>query len=214
MYTGDGSGDYCGILAAKSQQSHPQPPEDLAASERDPPAYVQQLQQQQPDQNVACASRRSLPSGSQPDNEHMQPQFINTLVEQQPEHEGSSRQQRWLPGQQQVQATQQQPVQLGGQQALVDGQQVPDERQHLQPQGQREDGRPSRQTTKFAGHKKMKQQGHSQQGAVLQRQSAVEDGVLQGGLGRGQGIMGRLECERVITWGHDKFEETQVFTIR
>ena len=60
----------------------------------------------------------------------------------------------------------------------------------------------------------MKQQGHSQQGAVLQRQSAVEDGVLQGGLGRGQGMMRRLECERVITWGHDKFEETQVFTIR
>ena len=141
-------------------------------------------------------------------------QFISTLVEQQPEHEGRSRQQRWLPGQQQVQATQQQPVQLGGQQALVDGQQVPDERQHLQPQGQREEGRPSRQTTKSAGHKKMKQQGHSQQGDVLQRQSAVRDGVLQGGLGRGQGRMGRLECERVIRRRHDKSEETQVFTIR
>ncbi len=99
---------------------------------------------------------------------------------------------------------------------MVDGQQVPDERQHVQPQGQHEEGRPSRQTKKSTGqkkNKKKKQQGHSQQGDVLQRQGAVEDGRVQGGLGRGQGNMSGLECERVIRWGHDKFEETQVVTI-
>ncbi|DBA75983.1 TPA: hypothetical protein ACH3X2_008917 [Trebouxia sp. C0005] len=230
MFSGDGSRDYCGILAAKSQRSQGQAHVDLAASEGDPPSsalqpedrYVHQLQQQQQPphyQNLALADGGSASSGRQPGNEDMQPQLISTLIEQ-PEHEGSSRQQMWLPGEQQVQATEQllhpnkhQPVQLGGQQALVDGQQVPDERQHLQPEGQGEEGRPSRQTEKSAGQKKnskKKRQGHSQQGDVLQRQGAVADGRVQGGLGRGRGNMRGLECERVTRWGHDKFEETQV----
>ena len=224
MFSGDGSGDYCGILAAKSQQSQPQAQDDLAASEKDPPSSVQQLQQQQqPYQKLARASRGSSPSGRQPGNTHTQPKFISTLVEQQPTHEGSSRQQRRLPREQQVQAAEQllqanqhQPVQLGGQHALLDGQQVPDERQNMQPWGQSVQGRPIRQTKKPLGqkkNKKKKQQGHSQQGDVLQRQGAVEDGRVQGGLGRVQGRTGGLECERVIRWGHDKFEETQVPTI-
>ncbi|DBA85667.1 TPA: hypothetical protein ACH3X1_005241 [Trebouxia sp. C0004] len=92
----------------------------------------------------------------------MQPQLDGTPAKQ-PKHKGSSRQQR----EQQVQATEQllqfnqhHPIQLGGQ-ALVDGHQVPDERQQVQPQGQTEEGRPSRQTEKSTGqekHRKKKQQ--------------------------------------------------------
>ncbi len=110
MFSGGGSGDYCGIRAAKSQQSQPQAQDDFAASEKNPASSVQQLQQQQqqqPYQKLARASGGSLPSGRQPGNTHTQPQIISTLVEQQPEHKGSSRQQGWLLGEQQVQATEQ-----------------------------------------------------------------------------------------------------------
>jgi len=228
MFSGDGSGDYCGILAAKSQQSQPQPQpqphDDLAASEVDPLSSavrpddqsVQQLQQQQqPKGDLGHAIEGASPSARQPGSKHMQPMFQNTTFEQQSQHNGSFRQQRRLPREQQVQATEQllqsnqnQPIQLGGQQ-------IPDERQQVQFQGQIEEGSPSRQTEKATGQKKgrkKKQQGPSQQGDVLQREGAFEDGNIQGGLGRGQGKMRGLECERVIRWGHDKFEETQVFT--
>jgi hypothetical protein len=223
MFSGDGSGDYCGILAAKLQQS--QPHDDLAASEVDPLSSavrpddqsVQQLQQQQqPKGDLGHAIEGASPSARQPGSKHMQPMFQNTTFEQQSQHNGSFRQQRRLPREQQVQATEQllqsnqnQPIQLGGQQ-------IPDERQQVQFQGQIEEGSPSRQTEKATGQKKgrkKKQQGPSQQGDVLQREGAFEDGNIQGGLGRGQGKMRGLECERVIRWGHDKFEETQVFTI-
>ncbi len=216
MFDGDGSGDYSGILAAKSQQSQLQPRDDLAASEVDPASSavrrddqsVQQLQQQQqPDRELPHASGGALPSARQPCNQHLQPQSNSTPVEQQPKHKGSSRQRR----EQQVQATEQLLQSNQHQSIQFGGQQVPDERQQVQPQGQSEEGRLSRQAEKATGKKK--QQGPSQQGNVLQREGAFEDGNIQGGLGRGQGKMRGLECERVIRWGHDKFEETQVFTI-
>jgi len=193
MYTGDGSGDYYGVLAA---------------SERDPPAYVQQLQQQQqPDQELAGAGGGSSPSGSQPGNEDNQPQFISTLVEQQPEHEGSSRQQRWLPEKQQVQAPQQllqscqdQPTQLDGQQAVVDGWQE-------QPRGQSEDGRPSRQTERSTGQKKA--QVKNKKAPSRQHEGAFGGGQVLGGVSR---RLGKTECERVAIWGHDKYLVTTLYT--
>jgi len=193
MYTGDGSGDYYGVLAA---------------SERDPPAYVQQLQQQQqPDQELAGAGGGSSPSGSQPGNEDNQPQFISTLVEQQPEHEGSSRQQRWLPEEQQVQAPQQllqssqdQPTQLDGQQAVVDGWQE-------QPRGQSEDGRPSRQTERSTGQKNA--QVKNKKAPSRQHEGAFGGGQVLGGVSR---RLGKTECERVAIWGHDKYLVTTLYT--
>ena len=221
MFSGDGSGDYSGILAAKSQQSQLQPRDNLAASEVDPASSAvqrddqsvqQQLQQQQqPDRELPHASGGASPSARQPCNEHLQPQSNSLPVEQQPKHKDSSRQQR----EQQVQATEQLLQSYQHQSIQLGGQQVPDERQQVQPQGQSEEGRLSRQADKATGQKKgrkKKQQGPSQQGDVLQREGAFEDGNIQGGLGRGQGKMRGLECERVIRWGHDKFEETQVFT--
>lgn len=207
MFNGDGSGGYYGVLAAKSQQSHPQPPEDLAASERDSPAYVQQLQQQQqPDQKIAHASGGSSSSGSQPGNEHNQLQFISTLVEQQPEHEGSSRQQRWLPEeqvqapQQLLQSSQDQPTQLDGQQAKVDGWQE-------QPRGQIEDGRPSRQTERSTGQKKA--QVKNKKAPSRQHEGAFGGGQVLGGVGR---RLGKTECERVAIWGHDKYLVITLYT--
>ena len=113
----------------------------------------------------------------------MQLQSTSMHVEQQPMRNGSSS----LPGEQQVQAPQQllhssqdQPVQLGGQQAVVDGWQV-------QPQGQSEEGRPGRHTEKATGQKQAQKK--------KKRRPQV------------------LECEEVVTWGHNKFEEIQVSTV-
>ena len=160
MYTGDGSGDYYGILAAKSQQSQLQPHNDLIAAfdvhlpsspvQPDDP-FAQQLQQSRAD--LAHAIEGALPSAQQPGNTHMQLQLDNTPAEQQPQRNGSSS----LPGQQQV-----------------------------QPQGQSEEGRPSRQTERSTGQKKDKKK-KKKKGPQL------------------------LECERLDTWGHDKFQEIQVF---
>ncbi len=185
MFSGGGSGDYCGILAAKSQQAHPQVHDDL----------------------IAASEVHPLSSAVQPDD-HMQPQFKKSSVEQQAQHNCSSGQQRRLPGEQQVQATEQllqslqhQPIQLGGQLAPFNGQQVPDERQQqVQPRGQSEEGRPSRQTEKAKGQKKARKK--KQQGPSQQQSDVLREGKMKG-----------LECERVMRWGHDKFEETQVFTI-
>ncbi|DBA95996.1 TPA: hypothetical protein ACH3X1_001503 [Trebouxia sp. C0004] len=222
------SGDYCGILAAKSQQPQPQPHNDLIAAfvVHLPSSAVQpddqSVEQPQSTQKFVDPIEGAWPSGRQAGNKDMQPQSYSMHVEQQPKHNGSSR----LPGEQQVQATEQllqsnqhYPIQLGGQQAPFNGQQVPDERQQVpdkrqqvQPQGQAEEGRPSRQTGKSTRQKKgrkKKQQGPSQQGGVLQREGAAEYGRVQGGLGRGQGKLRGLKCERVLRWGHDKFEETQ-----
>ena len=193
MYTGDGSGDYCGVLAAKLQQSHPQPHDDLiavhlpsSAVHPDDPS-AQQLQQSRGE--LGHAIEGAPPSGRLPGNTHMQPQLANTPAEQQAQHNGSSRQLRRLPGQQQVQAAQHQlqplqhqHVQLGGQQAVVDG----------QPQGQSEEGRPSGQTERATGQKK----------AMKKKKTPSQQGDVKG-----------LECERVARWGHDKFQETQVFII-
>ncbi|DBA85929.1 TPA: hypothetical protein ACH3X1_005473 [Trebouxia sp. C0004] len=161
----------------------------LSSAERPDDQSVQQ-QQQLSDREPPPASGDPWLCARQPGNEDMQPQLDCTPVQQQPKHKGSSRQQR----EQQVQATEQllqfnqhHPIQLGGQQALVDGQQVPDERQQVQPQGQSEEGRPSRQTEKPTGqkkHRKKKQQGPSQQqqSAVMQREGAIESSRVQGGL--------------------------------
>ncbi len=183
MYTGDGSGDYYGVLAAKSQQS--QPNGDLiAAFEAHLPSSAMQPDTQsvqQPRGDPEYAIEDASPSARQPGNSNMQLQSASMHVEQQAQRPGSSR----LPGQQQVQATEQllqssqhQPAQLGGQQAVVDGWQV-------QPQGQSEDGRPSRQTERSTGQKKDKKKKGPQP----------------------------LECESLVKWGHDKFEEIQVFTV-
>ncbi len=129
MFSGDGSGDYCGILAAKSQQSQLQPHDDLI------PAFDVHLPSSpvQPDDSSAQQLQQS--SGDQP------------------------------------------AVQLGGQLAPFIGQQV-------QPQGQSEEGRPSRHAGKSTGQKKDKKKKKRPQ---------------------------VLECEEVVTWGHDKFQEIQVF---
>ncbi len=96
--------------------------------------------------------------------------------------------------QQLLQSLQHQPTQLGGQQAVVDGWQV-------QPRGQSEDGRPSRQTERSTGQKKA--QMKKKKAPSQQHEGDFEDGKVQGGLGRGQG---KTECERVATWGHDKYQ--------
>ncbi len=198
MYTGDGSGDYYGVLAAKSQQS--QPNGDLiAAFEAHLPSSAMQPDTQsvqQPRGDPEYAIEDASPSARQPGNEDMQLQSDIMHVEQQPQRPGSSS----LPGQQQVQATEQllqsnhhQPGQFDGQQAVVDGWQV-------QPRGQSEEGRPSRQTEKSTGQEKAQQK--KKKGPSRQCEGAFEDGQVQGGLGMGQG---KTECERVATWGHDKY---------
>jgi hypothetical protein len=134
MFSGDGSGDYCGILAAKSQrsQSQPQPQHDLIAAFEIPPPSSSV----QPDDPSAQQLQQS--SGDQP------------------------------------------AVQLGGQLAPFIG-------QHVQPRGQREEGRPSRHTERSTGQKKAQKK---------KKKKAPQF----------------LECERVITWGHDKYQEIKVFT--
>jgi len=123
VFSGDGSGDYYGILAAKSQQSQLQPHNDLIA------AFDVHLPSSpvQPDDPFAQQLQQS--SGDQP------------------------------------------AIQLGGQQ--------------VQPQGQSEEGRPSRHTGKSTGQKKDKKKKKKRPQL--------------------------LESERLIRWGHDKFQEIQVF---
>ncbi len=184
LYTGDGSKNSIVVPAAKSQQS--QPNGDLiAALEAHLPSSAMQPDTQsvpQPSGDPEYALEDASSSARQPGNKDMQLQSDIRHVEQQAQRPGSSS----LPGQQKVQATEQllqssqhQPTQLGGQQAVVDEWQVP-------PQGQSEEGRPSRHTERSTGQKKdkKKKKGHQ-----------------------------LLECERLDRWGHDKFEETQVFTI-
>ncbi|DBA99345.1 TPA: hypothetical protein ACH3X3_011946 [Trebouxia sp. C0006] len=106
MFSGDGSRDYCGILAAKSQrsQSQPQPQHDLIAAFEIPPPSSSV----QPDDPSAQQLQQS--SGDQP------------------------------------------AVQLGGQLAPFIG-------QHVQPRGQREEGRPSRHTEEV--HRAEEEEGTS-----------------------------------------------------
>jgi len=185
MFTGDGSGDYYGVLAAKSQQSQPNGDLSAALEAHLPSSAMQPDTQsvQQPRGDPGHAIEDASPSARQPGNQDMQLQSTSMHVEQQPMRNGSSS----LPGEQQVQAPQQllhssqhQPVQLGGQQAVVDGWQV-------QPQGQSEEGRPGRHTEKATGQKQ------------AQKKKKKRPQLL--------------ECEEVVTWGHDKFEEIQVFTV-
>ncbi len=130
VFSGDGSGDYFGILAAKSQQSQLQPHDDLIAAFEVPPPFSPV----QPDDPFAQQMQQS--SGDQP------------------------------------------ATQLGGQLAPFTG-------QLMQPRGQSEEGRSSRHNEKSTGQKKDKKK--KKKGPCF------------------------LECERVITWGHEKFQEIQVF---
>ncbi len=182
MFTGDGSGDYYGVLAAKSQQSQPNGDLSAALEAHLPSSAMQPDTQsvQQPRGDPGHAIEDASPSARQPGNQDMQLHSTSMQVEQQAMRNGSSS----LLGQQQVQATQQllqslqhQPVQLDGQQAVVHGWQV-------QPPGESEEGRPSRHTERSTGDKQNNKKKKGPQ----------------------------LDCERLARWGHDKFEAIQVFT--
>ncbi len=183
MFTGDGSGDYYGVLAAKSQQSQPSG-NLIAALEAHLPSSAMQPDTQsvqQPRGDPEYALEDASLSARQPGNQDMQLHSTSMHVEQQAQRNGSSsllRKQQVQATEQLLQSSQHQPTQLGEQQAVVNGWQA-------QPWALSEEGRPSRHTERSTGQKNA--QKKKKKGPQL------------------------LECEQVVRWGHDKFEEIQVF---